>query len=118
MAIVHLRNGTPLFGPLTDIPTELNLDKVLLNVEVNESFTVTATMSRVDTGAGVPGIVIKCKWGATLLESLVTNANGQAMFTLQLLEQGTFYLDFIYAGGDCAGGCTLSCILSCTASCT
>ena len=117
MATVHFRKQTTRGLATGDIPTEMNLDKTSIEVEVNQIFSVTATLTRTDTGAGVSGLNIKLKWGANLLETIQTNNAGQATFTLQMLELGTHYLDFIYSGGDCAGGCTASCTEGCVVVC-
>ena len=117
MATVHFRKQTLRGLAEGFINTEMNLDKTSIDVEVNEVFSVTATLTRIDTGAGVPSVTIRLKWGSTLLESIVTNSAGQATFTLQMLQLGTHFLDFIYAGGDCAGGCTASCTEGCVVVC-
>ena len=117
MATVHFRKQTPRGMAEGFINTEMNLDKTSIDVEVNEVFSVTATLSRVDTGAGIPSLPIKLKWGTQTLETIQTDNAGQATFSLQMLETGTHYLDFIYSGGDCAGGCTASCTEGCVVVC-
>jgi len=54
MATVHFRKQTPRGLAEGFINTEMNLDKTSIEVEVNEVFSVTATLTRTDTGAGVP----------------------------------------------------------------
>ena len=117
MPTVHFRKQTQRGLAEGFVNTDMNLDKTSIDVAVNQTFSVTATLTRTDTGAGVEGLAIKLKWGSTTLESIVTNNAGKATFTLQMLQLGTHYLDFIYAGGDCAGGCTASCTEGCVVVC-
>lgn len=72
-------------------------------VNQGEAFTLTATLRRADTGAAVAGATLKLYTGATLLNTAVTNAAGQASWSLVNNYTGAYRYQAVFEGAEVAG---------------
>jgi hypothetical protein len=102
-------------GPFTVIPTTLTLTPSASTVVTGQSVTLTARLTRADTGAPLSGDTIQLQWSTaptnptTAFLAVNTDATGTATFIDQPTASGQYTVSYDgYLGGPFSYGATTS----------